>query len=279
MSRPASHQRKRTARTHLAIAVRRLSLVLGTVTIGALCSPDVLGAREQVRLRASFAPDRLGASTTITFGFTVTTSTGAAPSPLESMQLFLPAGMGVISSTLGLANCDPGVLLREGPSGCSPNARLGYGTAEAIVPASPETLLERAKVTAMAGLPNDEHLEILFYAEAFSPVAAQLVFPGSLVLESAGRVYSGSLLTRIPLVPTWPGGPDVAVTHMSSTIGPAGLTYTRRAHGRLVRFHPTGISVPSRCPKRGFPFAATLEFQDSTTSSTTTHVPCPSKRH
>ena len=35
-------------------------------------------------------------------------------------------------------------------------------------------------------------------------------------------------------------------------------------HGRLVAFRPRGVSVPERCPREGFPFAADFTFIDGT---------------
>lgn len=225
-------------------------------------------------LQAGFDPDRLGVRTTIEFGFQVTsTIADQAPSPVTDVDLHLPAGMGLYTSTLGLAGCQPAALLARGVAGCSPNARLGYGSAIVAVPAEPEPIQEEGSLTALAGPPNSEHLEVLFYAEGHSPVFAQLVFPGRVLNDS--RPFGGRLNTAIPLIPTWPGGPDVAVTHMSSTIGPNGLTYYRRAHGRTVPFHPRGVAVPKRCPPGGFPFRVDVAFLDGSRATATVAVPCP----
>jgi hypothetical protein len=245
------------------------------VIIGALWWTSVAPALQRVRLEAAFSPDRLNAPTTLIFGFEVFSPGGETPSPLRTMQLFLPAGMGLATSTLGLANCDPSALLLSGPAGCSPNARMGSGIAEAVVPISPEKVLEKAKVVAMAGPVNPEHLELLFYTEAISPVAAQLVFPGRLEIALPKGRYGGSIDATIPLVPTWQGGPFVSLTRLRSTLGPAGLVYTRHLHGRTVHFHPRGITIPSGCPPGGFPLAATLSFLDGTSTTSRIAIPCP----
>ncbi|MGH2832666.1 MAG: hypothetical protein ACRDK2_07815 [Solirubrobacteraceae bacterium] len=253
--------------------MRGLCLWLGV--IGALCCASAASAYEQVHLYATFSPDRLNTSTTVAFGLAVSSPDGTTPSPLEDLQLFLPAGLGLATSTLGLANCDPSLLLEKGISGCSVNARMGYGTAEAVVPISPEQVIEKATITALAGPPNPEHLELLFYAEAISPVAAQLVFPGRMEIGAPKGLYSGDLDTTVPLVPTWPGGPDVSLTRLRSTIGPAGLTYTRRLHGRTIRFHPQGITIPSSCPRGGFRLEGIFTFLDGSSVRTKTTIPCP----
>ena len=153
------------------------------------------------------------------------------------------------------------------------NARIGFGSAVVAVPAEGEPVEEAGSITALVGSPNSEHLEVLFYAEGQAPVSAQLVFPGH-VLED-DPPFSGRLDTTIPLIPTWPGGPDVAITSMTSTIGPRGLTYYRHVGGEIVRFHPRGIAVPTRCPRGGFPFRADITFMDGTQQTATSAVRCP----
>jgi hypothetical protein len=115
---------------------------------------------------------------------------------------------------------------------------------------------------------------VLFYAEAESPVFAQLVFSGR-ILPSEAAGFGGRIVTGIPLVPTWPRGPDVSVTQFSSSLGPAGLTYYRHVGGGLVPFKPRGIAVPGRCPRGGFPFFARVAFVDGSRATAKTSVACP----
>jgi hypothetical protein len=242
----------------------------------ALCTwlPVPAYAGQTVTLSTSFNPDRLGARTTIEFGFQVhSTIPRRAPSPVTDVVLHLPAGMGLATSTLGLANCEPAALIAGGVDGCSANARIGFGSAVVAIPAENAPVEEEGSLTALVGPPNSEHLEVLFYAEGHTPVFAQLVFPGRLLDDNPP--FSGRLDTVIPLIPTWPGGPNVAVTRMTSTIGPRGLTYYRHVRGKIVPFHPRGIAVPKRCPRRGFQFRVDLTFMDGTRQSATSAVPCP----
>jgi hypothetical protein len=74
------------------------------------------------------------------------------------------------------------------------------------------------------------------------------------------------------------GGPDVSIVSVQATIGPSHLTYYKHVHGRLVPFSPRGVSVPERCPRGGFPFAAEFTFQDGSSASAQTTVPCPPRR-
>jgi hypothetical protein len=231
---------------------------------------------ERASLHASFAPNRLGAPTTITFGFQLATTEGAAPPPLVGLNLRMPAGMNYATTTLGLAICEPAALLARGLAGCSPNARLGYGRAYVEVPFGVGAGHEIPELQALAGPSPHGNLVVLFYANGLFPVAAQLTFAGEVLPDSGA--FGSRLTTTIPLVTSVPGGPDVSILKVTSTIGPSHLTYYKRVHGRRVAFHPRGVSVPERCPRGGFPFAAEFTFQDASRTSAETAVPCPPAR-
>ena len=181
--------------------------------------------------------------------------------------------MNYTTTTLGLATCAPAALAAGGLAGCPANCRLGYGSALVEVPFGTGAGHEIPEVQALAGPSASGNLVVLFYANGLYPVDAQLAFSGE-VLPDNGR-FGSQLQTNVPLVASVPGGPDVSVVSVTSTIGPSHLTYYRRVHGRRVAFHPRGVSVPERCPHGGFPFAATFTFEDQTHASATTTVPCP----
>lgn len=188
-------------------------------------------------------------------------------------MLRLPENMGLATTTLGQATCYPRPLLEDGLAGCSENARLGFGDAVAVVPLLAHPVYERASLTALMGPPADDHISVLFYAEGLTPVFAQFVFPG--VLFSDVRPYGDRIYTTIPLVAPWPEGPNIAITSFSSTIGPLHLVYHRQVNGKRFAYQPHGITIPRRCPRGGFPFAALLTFEDGTTTESVARVPCP----
>jgi hypothetical protein len=233
---------------------------------------------EHADLHASFTPNRLGAPTTIAFGFHLSTAEGAAPPPLTGLDLQIPAGMDYATTTLGLAICQPAALEAQGLAGCPANSRLGYGSARVEVPFGAGDGHEIPEIQAVAGPSPNGNLVVLFYANGLSPVYAQLAFSGE-VLPDTGR-FGSQLATTVPLVASVPGGPDVSIVDVQSTIGPSHLTYYRHSHGRLVPFRPRGVSIPEHCPRGGFPFAASFAFQDGSRTSATTAVPCPRRpRH
>jgi hypothetical protein len=253
-----------------------LAAALALLVVLALAATPAC-ALELASLHASFSPDRLATPTTIGFSFRLSTPEGYAPPPLAGIDLRMPAGMNYTATTLGLALCRPAALLARGLSGCPPNSRLGVGSALVEVPFGVGSGHEVPEVQAVAGPSPSGNLVVLFYANGLYPVSAQLEFAGE-VLPDTHR-FGSQLAVQVPLVTSVPGGPDVSLVSVQTTIGPAHLTYYRHEHGRRVAFHPRGVEVPARCPHGGFPFAASFAFQDGGQASATTTVPCPRPAH
>jgi hypothetical protein len=230
----------------------------------------------RVSLRASFTPDRLATPTTIFFEFTVARDGGRVPPPLTHVLLRLPAGMSYATSDLGLAICQPKALVEKGLAGCSPNSRLGQGSAFVEVPFGSSAGQEIPEIDALMGPPHDGNVVVLFYANGRVPVFAQIVFSAEVL--PGGGPFGMTLDTTIPLIESVPGGPPVSILRVSSTIGPGRLVYYKRVHGRRVAYHPHGIEVPERCPRGGFPFQAQFQFVNGARAETRTAVPCPRAR-
>jgi hypothetical protein len=251
-----------------------LRLIAVTAALLLCCAmPAAAGAAETATLHTSFSPDKLGASTTIGFGFQISDPSGGLPAPLTSLSLNLPAGIDYVTTTLGLAICQPANLLEHGLSGCSPNSRLGYGSALVEVPFGTGAGHEIPEIQALMGPPHNGNLVVLFYANGKEPVYAQIVFQGELV--SGSETLGGSLDAAIPLIPSVPSGPPVSILNVQSTIGPSHLTYYKHVHGKRVAFQPQGVSVPLHCPKGGFQFSASFGFSDATSTTAKSAVPCP----
>ncbi len=252
---------------------RRGAIILGILVLLGISIPGTAAASQKVRLKASFSPDHLGGSTTISLAFDIFSTTGGLPSPVTDVQIDLPAGMGLGTTDLGEETCDPSTLFELGPSGCSPNSRMGLGNAMVEIPVGNAPKFH-ANVTVYMGKPVNHHTTMLIYAETVTPVYGQFVFPSELLPVTSGA-YGAQLNTAMPLIPTWPGGPPAVIVHMETTLGPRHLTYYTRKHGKLVGYRPEGMAVPERCPRGGFAFRANYHFQDGTSTSATTSVPCP----
>ena len=132
------------------MSARTLTALIAALACAAL--PATASATtERATLRASFSPDRLGSSTTIAFGFHVSTTEGTAPPPLTHVDLHMPAGMNYTRTQLGLSICQPEPLLASGLAGCSPNSRLGFGKAFVEVPFGTGAGHEIPELQAMMG--------------------------------------------------------------------------------------------------------------------------------
>jgi hypothetical protein len=255
-----------------SIRVPRKAVILVVALLGIL-GPNAADASQRAKLKASFSPDRLGVSTTVHLEFDIFSTTGVAPSPVTDVNVDLPAGMGLGTTNLGEETCNPNALFIFGPQGCSPNSRMGLGSATVEIPVGAEPPRLSARITVYMGVPHEHHTTVLIYAETITPVSGQWVFPTQLL--PGGGIYGADLHTAMSLIPTWPEGPPAVIVHMETTLGPSHLTYYARRHGKVVPYSPEGMAVPEHCPLGGFPFHATYRFNDGSTTSVTTTVPCP----
>jgi len=250
-----------------------------TLLVGVLLSmlgaslPATCWATQKIKLKAAFNPDKLGAGTTVQLRVTVSTTTGAVPSPATDMDISLPAGMGLGATNLGEATCNAAALEAEGRSACPANSQVGIGDAIVELPFEPDPVQDQTRLTVYMGEPVEEHTTMLFYAESYSPVQDELLFQGQL-LPGLGR-FGAHLNTRIPPIRATPESRDASVISLRSTIGPEGVRYYRHVHGKLVGYSPRGMAVPDTCPRGGFPFRAKYLFQDGTAAVATNSVPCP----
>jgi hypothetical protein len=227
-----------------------------------------------VSLQATLKPERLGQATTVGFGFQIAAPKGRIPPPLTAVDVSYPGDLGIALSELGLATCTPTTLEIFGPEGCPANALMGYGTATAEIQIGPEIERESANITLIRAPTQNGRLALLFYADAVSPVSAQLVFPGLLLPAGSAR-FGGRININVPVIPSVPNAPDVAVVKLTSTLGPEHLTYYEHTHGHTLAYNPKGILLPNTCPRGGFPFTATFGFLDDTHAYAHTTVPCP----
>jgi hypothetical protein len=226
-------------------------------------------ASQSARISAAFIPEKLGAPTTVSLGFQVASSGGGIPSALTAIDFRYPSDLGLATSGLGMASCAPATLEAHGPGTCPPNSLVGSGSALAKFQIGPEIFQEAASIGIVAGPSPDGYLRLLISATGVTPVAARIVM--STVL-SAGR-----LRINVPLVPSLPEGPAIAVVAVHATLG-GGLIYHERRHGKVVAYRPRGVELPRSCPRGGFRFAATFTFLDGSRALARTTVGCPARR-
>jgi hypothetical protein len=251
----------------------RIRVLVAVLAAGG-CLSATAQASETTAINVKLSPNTLGASTTIVFSFKIGTTDGSVPSPLSNVDVRLPANMDI--ATQGLDTCDPTDLLAKGPSICPVNARAGFGSTVIEVLMGGQLVQETVTLNAFMGQPQNGHTVLLLYAEGKTPISDQMVLQGQFLPDSSP--FSQQLSTPLPLIPTVPGGPDAAVISFTTSIGTNYLTYHHIIDGQSVLYYPKGITVPKRCPARGFPFAANFSFVDGTTSSAKTIVRCPQQR-
>ena len=254
------------------LAVLRRACPLALLASIALAAGAHAGQR--ARLQVGLYPERLGHGTTIRFAFNITATGGAlVPSPVTRIDLRYPKGFGLVTSGLGLASCAEKMLEELGPEGCPSESLMGEGTAIAEVQVGKEVVQEQAHTAIFMAPLGDENIGIEFLVNGYTPLAAELIFPG--LLLAAAPPYSGDLSIPVPLLESYPQGRDVSLVQVRSTIGPLGLTYYEHQHGKLIPYTPSGIVLPSRCPAGGFPFSITFHFADGSTATNNQTVPCP----
>jgi hypothetical protein len=153
---------------------------------------------------------------------------------------------------------------------------MGYGAAFTGILLDNTIISESAPITILRAPDRRGHLAVLFYAEGSAPVDTHILFPG--LLLPASSPFGGLVNIGVPLVPTLPEAPYISVIHLRATLGPRKVTYYERAGGNTLAYHPKGILLPSHCPREGFPFSAQFNFEDGTSASARTAVPCPKRR-
>ncbi len=240
------------------------------------CLPATAQAAQSVSLSATLTPERLGHGTTIGVAFRIAAPDGQVPPPLTQLDLRYPDNLGIALSGLGLAVCSAQALQLSGPEGCPADSIMGYGTARAEIAVGPAIVHETAGITIVRGQTEQGHLALLIHASGLSPVLAQIVFPA--LLLPAPAPFGGRLHITIPLIPSFPESPDVAVVAFPATLGPQGVTNYEHVGHSVIAYSPKGILLTDSCPRGGFAFAAEFEFQNGSHTDARTAVPCPNRR-
>jgi hypothetical protein len=257
--------------------LRATPRTLAALAMCGCCLPASALAEQSIRLTAASTSRHLGGRTSVRLGFEIAAPPGQIPSPLTQVNVRYPRNIGIAASGLGIEDCTTAILEAQGASGCPVDSVMGTGSAIGEVSFGPEIIQAGAVITILRAKNQEGHIAMLFDVYAATPVHAEFVIPGLLLPGPAP--YGGQIHLNVPLVPSLPEAPDVAAIKIAVTIGPAdGVKYTERVHGRTIHYTPLGIPLPRKCPRGGFPFAATFGFQDGSTASAETHVPCPRRR-
>jgi hypothetical protein len=250
------------------------ALVSAAVLLG-LCLPVAASAAPSASLTAAFEPERLGQRTTLSFGFQIHVPAGQVPPALTSVDIRYPQNLGIALSGLGLATCTASRLEAAGVPGCQVNSIMGFGHATAAISLGSDVVAEDVPLTIMRAPDEEGHISLLFNAAGSTPLNTSAVFPGALL--PAPAPFGGQVSIDVPLIPSLPGAPDVAIVRLAATLGPSGVIYYEQVAGETLAYKPPGILLPPTCPKGGFPFAAELGFVDGSYASARAVEGCPAR--
>lgn len=234
------------------------------------------GAAPRVSIAARLHPKIPGRATTIHMTIEIAAAGALVPPPLRNAKVLYPAGLDVQLSGLGIKACALATLEAHGPEGCPPDSVMGRGRAVGEVPIKGEAVTETARLAIVRTAEADRHLALMVVAYDEPALNAQIVMPG--VLLPASGPFGGLLSVNVPLISTFPEGPDVSVSKIEFVVGPRHLRYRERVHGRVVHYEPAGIRLPERCTRGGYRFAVKLSFVDGSEASARTAVPCARKK-
>jgi hypothetical protein len=167
------------------------------------------------------------------------------PPPLEGIDLYLPTGL-VVHRT-GLPTCPlSGLEPLVGPRACPKGSQAG---------AVGKVLGEIAFGTKI--VPEVATLETFyapgggleFFAYGHEPAILEIISTAH--YASAGDLFGDELISAIPLVETVPGAQDMSIEGISFKLGSA-----RKSQGNTTYYY----TLPSECPKGGFPTKVALHF-------------------
>jgi hypothetical protein len=238
---------------------------------GSLFTAAAAQAEETVSIKASFSPDRLGVPTNVFGSASIGSTTGPVPSPITHVNVLGPAGMTL--DLEGSGTCSEERLQNIGPQACPANSRAGFGGGEGVYQIGRETVYEKFTLEFFLGDNRPGHVTLLIYLSAFTPVSIQLVFTAPVVREP--KPYGLGFSVNVPLIKVLPEASDASAVSSFLTLGAKNVAYYRKVHGRRELFHVKGIILPTKCPPGGFPVASQFSFEDGSTVTTRSTVPCP----
>ena len=255
----------------LALSKKSICVVTAGLTALALTLAPAALAAPVVKATAKIVPIKgfpntgniLGAGAALEVRATAsgTESTGGVVSQLRKVVVYLPKGVKIDSKPF--PSCSTATLENVGPSGCPKGSVASpVGSAGVVDPIGGEDVRENATLQAFVAPGGG----LNFYANAASPISAQIVVPG--FYGTASGRYGLKFTAEVPLVDSVPGAPPVSTESINISVGAA-----IKKHGHTYYYG----TVPNTCPKGGFTGMFEATFQTGETVSNTVTVPCPKR--
>lgn len=228
-------------------------------------------AGPMLSFRASFSPDKLGASTNLSLDAKLISS-APGPSPaITRFTLYGPAGLGI--DVAGAGTCAAATLKQSGPSGCPANSRAGFGGGVGVIELPNERIRAPYTLDFFFAPKEHGHLRLLIYASALAPATLEFVLVAKEI--PAPKPYGLGLSVEVPPIATFPGAPDASIESAFVTVGGPHVAYYERVHGHKTLVSLRGLVVPKRCPRGGFPTEGKVDFADGSALTVTPTIPCP----
>ena len=231
-------------------------------------------AEETVTItKAGFSPDLLGVPTNVFGSATIGSTNLPVPSPITHINVMGPAGLTL--NLEGTGTCTAAILENTGPQACPADSKAGFGGGEGAYEIAHEIIHENFTVDFFLGNNKPGHVELLIYLNGATPVSIQLVFTAPVIQEP--KPYGLGFSLNVPLIKVLPEASDASAISAFFTAGAKNVAYFKKVHGKKKLFHVKGIITPKTCPHGGWPAASQISFEDGSTVTSKTTIPCPKK--
>jgi hypothetical protein len=196
-------------------------------------------------------------------GFTEGTSLDVGPAPLRRVLVYLPKGTKI--TTKGFPTCSKSKFENHLEPPCPKGSEASPpGEAGGKVFFGKTAVAEKVLVQAYFSSGG-----LTFWIEGKTPASIEKYAEGG--ITNASRPFSKKLTSNVPLIETTTGAPDAMAEEIKVTVGAI-----MKKGGKLISYG----TVPTSCPKGGFPAKAEMWFGGGEESSwqkveKTTKVPCP----
>lgn len=257
---------------NFAVGVACLAVAAAGLPAGALAAPQVtVKAKILPVLKNPASPkggsypktgNILGAGASVETQMTISgTEYGGFPSPLTGVVVYLPAGTKLHPQ--GFATCSNAVLESHEVQNCPKKSVASpKGEVLGIVSFGGTRVQEKATVQAFFTTGG----KIAFFTEGREPAVLEILSTGD--FSGASSPFAQKLNAVVPLVSTVPGAPYASVLSIKIRVGAAYMK------GKKLISYGT---VPSKCPKGGFPAKTEMKFLSGETATVSIKVPCPKK--
>jgi hypothetical protein len=236
----------------------------------------VAGASAEETLKitsAGFNPDRLGVPTNVFGSAEIGSTDTPVPSPITHVEVYGPPG--VTLDLRGTGTCSEPTLENIGPEACPADSRAGFGGGEGVYELAHEIINEKFTLDFFLGDNTPGHVVLLIYLNGSTPVSIQLVFTAPVI--NSPKPYGLGFSLNVPIIKVLPEASDASAKSSFLTLGAKNVAYYRIVGGKRKLFHVRGIITPKRCPTGGWPVASRFTFEDGSTVTSTSKIPCPSK--